>query len=65
MCIREDSFYFFQFIPCGLFESIICSTYDILTYEQLLSYLPLDNPRARKTGARLLAQLELSKSHAL
>lgn len=63
MCLAEDSCQFFQFVPFTLLEGIIRCTHDILTFEQLLSYLPLNNGRARKTGTRLLVHLQQFKEH--
>ena len=57
-CLRDDSHQFLQFVPFHLLDGIIRSTYDVLTFEQLLAYLSLDSVRARKTGAKLLCQLQ-------
>lgn len=62
LCLREDSHLFLQFVPFHLLDSIIRSTYDTITYEQLLAYLSLDSVRSRKIGARLLCNLQLQKS---
>lgn len=65
LCLREDAHQFLQFVPLPLLDGIIRFTYDILSFEQLLAYLCLDSVRARKAGARLLCQLQLSKVHGI
>ena len=63
LCLRQDSHKFLQFLPFHLLDGIIRSTFDVLTYEQLLAYLSLDNSRARKTGAKMLCQLQVQKGN--
>lgn len=65
LCLREEAHQFLQFVPFHLMDGVLRSTYDILSFEQLLSYLCLDSVRARKAGARLLCQLQLSKLHGI
>ena len=61
LCLREDSNQFLRFISFQLLKSIIRTMPNQITFEQLLVYLPLENARGRKTGSKLLCQLQLSK----
>lgn len=66
LCLRGEAREFLQFVPFHSLDAVIRATYDVLTFEQLLAYLSLDgSSKARKSAARLLCQLHMSKAHCI